>query len=1044
MATLNINDIAYGEIEFRRRTYPTGKFMVQSGVAVSEGDLIDLIANYTTNGGTSSTTLYKGRIVDRSFEKVKTITTESEAEEMEKVRPQARYSGTLGGLIQDLAREEFNYLSMTLSASSPYMYRSYHNFKDVANFSFPPLEHTPYGWINYSGGSGTKHAYVLDTVWGHRKVLELYSNAATSWAAARYEWAYQQEVSICNYDIWIATNTNTKQFTLRLGNFYHYPVYDGVQLRFENDGKIYYRNGYSPDTWVDTGEIYAANTYYRLTFYLDGGTGKWALDINGVNKLTDINIVGDVSTYFIEGIHIITNSTDTNQYVWIDAPGFDQDKIDYEQNYILGTNQYYEMDQLNYDTGYMKYILAGDMTLRQYFDMYADQYLYTWYIKPDYELLFNDGAVDSGVDLGATSNVRNIDGKKQIKNFDKVILLGGFVGGSQLEASFGAGNVIVKDTYAGITDYDVLLSMAEEIYNQKIRNPISVALDYLNLIEGYIQVGEELTIIGNVFRFKRSEEYICTSDTQFKLKGVKVYIVDGQIEHIELFLDDVLVFEVRGVDEELPTQNSALINQVGSGGVSTATGVGGESNSMVNIGTAGVGVYKQKTGVQFEMKNINAGSNKITITDDTGNNEIDIDLDISELLENPPTEDLATKAPTSQWAFDHKANAVANIKHLTDNQVAALHARYTDTEAKSAVTFGDVDSGTDFNSHSEQVKAGFHLAGGGTITVDGSYRVGWTSRMMVIAAGRGTHFSTNGFFQMDQPTSGVITAVGGGTANTWNASGIIISGWNSLYYILPIGSSSTSIAANFRMVGYTSDLEIPDDWILIAKKCHEAGAEHIKFGVGIQLNASETWVQGTASMIKYTNAQAVAAVNAAGLTLAATKVIDSENADLTFKFGRTQIDSRFATMMTISNRAMITQDQYAFGQTTSGSTYINAPTGQLIHLHINDIMKMSLSVAGLTMGIPIAMGTNSITLGAGQTVDGKDVSGLATAAEAHAYVEANALTLENALAMGANNITNVGIITITTEIQHEGDSNNSIAFGTDTQTFEVGGSTKID
>ncbi|KKL17417.1 hypothetical protein LCGC14_2485800, partial [marine sediment metagenome] len=45
----------------------------------------------------------------------------------------------------------------------------------------------------------------------------------------------------------------------------------------------------------------------------------------------------------------------------------------------------------------------------------------------------------------------------------------------------------------------------------------------------------------------------------------------------------------------------------------------------------------------------------------------------------------------------------------------------------------------------------------------------------------------------------------------------------------------------------------------------------------------------------------------------------------------------------------------------SGSTYINAPTGQLIHLHINDIMKMSLSVAGLTMGIPIAMGTNKIT-----------------------------------------------------------------------------------
>ncbi|KKK54226.1 hypothetical protein LCGC14_3086870, partial [marine sediment metagenome] len=44
-------------------------------------------------------------------------------------------------------------------------------------------------------------------------------------------------------------------------------------------------------------------------------------------------------------------------------------------------------------------------------------------------------------------------------------------------------------------------------------------------------------------------------------------------------------------------------------------------------------------------------------------------------------------------------------------------------------------------------------------------------------------------------------------------------------------------------------------------------------------------------------------------------------------------------------------------------------------------------------GIPIAMGANSITLGAGQTVDGKDVSGLCTTAEALAYVNAQGLAL---------------------------------------------------
>lgn len=52
----------------------------------------------------------------------------------------------------------------------------------------------------------------------------------------------------------------------------------------------------------------------------------------------------------------------------------------------------------------------------------------------------------------------------------------------------------------------------------------------------------------------------------------------------------------------------------------------GETNTVSNIGAGGVGIFKQKTGVDFELKKINAGSTKITITDDTGDNEIDIDV----------------------------------------------------------------------------------------------------------------------------------------------------------------------------------------------------------------------------------------------------------------------------------------------------------------------------------------------------------------------------------------------------------------------------------
>jgi len=53
----------------------------------------------------------------------------------------------------------------------------------------------------------------------------------------------------------------------------------------------------------------------------------------------------------------------------------------------------------------------------------------------------------------------------------------------------------------------------------------------------------------------------------------------------------------------------------------------GESNTAANIGAGGVGVFKQKSGINLEFKKLNARSNKIVVSDDTANNEVDFDVE---------------------------------------------------------------------------------------------------------------------------------------------------------------------------------------------------------------------------------------------------------------------------------------------------------------------------------------------------------------------------------------------------------------------------------
>ena len=92
------------------------------------------------------------------------------------------------------------------------------------------------------------------------------------------------------------------------------------------------------------------------------------------------------------------------------------------------------------------------------------------------------------------------------------------------------------------------------------------------------------------------------------------------------------------VEEGTANKDTGWVCTVNAGGTIDVTDVvwtqfngSSASSTASNVGTAGIGVFKQKTGNDLEFKKLNAASNKITITDDTTNSKIDFDINVANL-----------------------------------------------------------------------------------------------------------------------------------------------------------------------------------------------------------------------------------------------------------------------------------------------------------------------------------------------------------------------------------------------------------------------------
>ncbi|WYL93588.1 MAG: hypothetical protein HEQ35_06625 [Gloeotrichia echinulata IR180] len=151
----------------------------------------------------------------------------------------------------------------------------------------------------------------------------------------------------------------------------------------------------------------------------------------------------------------------------------------------------------------------------------------------------------------------------------------------------------------------------------------------------------------------------------------------------------------RSVSSTAPTNGQAIAwNSTSSTWQPTTISGSGEINTASNIGTGGVGVFRQKTGVNLEFRNINAGSNRITVTSDTVANEIDIDvieanLSLPNLGGTLPLTKGGTGATTASAALT-ALGGLATTARGTANGVASLDANTLIPDAQISTTIARV------------------------------------------------------------------------------------------------------------------------------------------------------------------------------------------------------------------------------------------------------------------------------------------------------------------------------------------------------------------
>ena len=193
---------------------------------------------------------------------------------------------------------------------------------------------------------------------------------------------------------------------------------------------------------------------------------------------------------------------------------------------------------------------------------------------------------------------------------------------------------------------------------------------------------------------------------------------------------------------------------------SLPTGGGGEANTASNVNVGGVGVFKQKSGVDLEFRGVNAASSKLTVVLDAANNEIDIDAADATDSQAGAIE-LATQGEVDTGTDTSRAIVPATLA----GSVLAADVATNNAKISNANHTGDVTGATVLTIAADAVTNAM-LADVATSTIKG--------RITALTGDPEDLSGTQATTLLDSFTSalqGVVPGSGGGTANFLRADG---------------------------------------------------------------------------------------------------------------------------------------------------------------------------------------------------------------------------------------------------------------------------------